>query len=178
MGFRQSVLDLPGWVRSLTSHPIVRDGVEIRLAYDAIAKLAGAETRLGEILHLVQPRNLSEQALTFLSRAAQLYLWGLEPEAVVMCGAALEAAYVERFPDRDMKAIPIERVRGRYTAVQYEDAAVRLQIFSRQQAKMAYDIRRARNDAVHPNSQRESAPTEVLVQTSELLSSLFPPSEA
>lgn len=178
VGTPSELNDLPGFVQILTSHPIVRDGVEIRLAYDALARLGSAESRLDDLLRLITWRNLSQRAEDYLYRATQLYLWGLAPESVVMCSATLEAAYQERFTDLDMFSLQITKKGSSFEAHQYESAAFASNVFSKSQRDLAGQVRNARNSVVHKHPTVDFPAKWALEVTAEILSCLFPPQSA
>jgi hypothetical protein len=98
------------WTASLRDNPVVKHGILIELASEAAdTLLAGAEQRVLFLTELVAQRVMSERARAFLERATRLYLWGFEPECVVMCACSLEAAYPERFSDLDMFGLQIKK---------------------------------------------------------------------
>jgi hypothetical protein len=161
--------------QALQSHPIVKHGIEIDLAFEAAdTLLSGAEERFGDLLQLIANRSLSERAAAFLDRATRLYLWSFEPEAIVMCASVLEAAYPERFTSLDMLRLQIQRKGAEYEAHEYESAAAAAKVFSWEQRKLAETIRRARNDVVHNVPAVALSAKLAITGTAELLSCLFP----
>ncbi|MEA3246748.1 MAG: hypothetical protein U9Q74_11390 [Gemmatimonadota bacterium] len=134
-----------GAALSLTEHPIVIEGIRLRLAFDAIASLPDVDARLDDILPMLDDRRLSPRVEAYIWRAVWLFLWGWEPETVVMCGAAIEAAYRERFSDREMASIGATKDGPSYEPHQYERVAVDLGVLSRSQQVRARKIRTARN---------------------------------
>jgi hypothetical protein len=83
-----------GWVAQLLSnHKIVRDCVQIQLAFEATDSLLGtAEKRFAPLLSLVRELKLAPRAQAYLDRATRLFLWGFDPECILMCRSVLEAA--------------------------------------------------------------------------------------
>lgn len=163
----------------LKANRVVRHGIQIELALEAAdGLLLGAEARFGDLFQLIADRAVSERAAAYLDRATRLYLWGFEPEAIVMCAATLEAAYPERFEDRDMVRLRILKIKDQdeYVPWQYELAAARSKpmVFSSKQRAMAETVRRARNDVVHNAPSVALRAQDALAFTAELLGCLFP----
>ena len=76
--------------------PPVRDAIRISLGWTAVeGLLREAEDRIPVLVELVSERDLSERARSFLDRATRLFLWGFDPECVVMCHGSMEAALAE-----------------------------------------------------------------------------------
>lgn len=159
----------------INEQPIIRDAIKCDLALEATdTLLARAEERAATLVALVANRALSERASAYLDRATRLYLWGFDPETIVMCAAVIEAAYEGRFSDTQMFAWQIKKDGKEYGPNEYEHAAELAGVFSRGQRTAAAAIRRARNDTLHnvPNSALSAK--ESLRTTAELLQRLFP----
>lgn len=87
-------------IRLVHETPIVRDSIRIALGFEAAEELLPrAEGRISDLLTLVAARSVSTRAASFLDRATRLYLWGFDPECVIMCRAVLEAALASRLAD-------------------------------------------------------------------------------
>lgn len=164
-----------GVARTLHSLPIVRDGIRVDLAMQATdVLLCGAERRAGVLISLLAYRQLSERAAAFLDRATRLYLWGFEPEAVVMCASVLEAAYEARFSAEEMFRLQVTRKGLEYEPYEYEQAAIATRVFSLPDKRMAELIRRTRNDTLHNVPNVALAADKALNGTAGLLTKLFP----
>ncbi len=136
--------------------------------------LRGAESRASLLVSLLAYRQLSARAAAFLDRATRLYLWGFEPEAVVMCASVLEAAYETRFSAEEMFRLQVTKKGLEYQPHEYEQAAIGAHVFSLSDKRIAERIRRARNDTLHnvPNVALDAA--KALNATAGLLTKLFP----
>jgi hypothetical protein len=169
------VSDATRLAKVIYAQPMVRHGVRFDLAFQACdVLLAGAEQRAAVLIDLVGSYSLSQRAAAFMDRATRLFLWGFEPEAVVMCASVLEAAYEQRFPPEEMFRLQIRKVAQEFEAYQYEEAAVAAKAFSVNDKQLARSIRRARNDTLHnaPNVALDAE--QVLRATASLLTRLFP----
>jgi CRP-like cAMP-binding protein len=91
------------WLRELLRQkgksPIVQDRIGLDLATDAVHQLHGATDRALKLLGIIHDQGLSGRAAEFISRATRLYIWGFEPESIIMCRAALEGALLLRLED-------------------------------------------------------------------------------
>ena len=174
-GANVSGTELDTLVHALGRFPIVRDCVGFHLAMEAAdLLLGGAEKRVADLIAKMGRRHLGARATAFLDRATRLYLWGFEPECVVMCGAVLEAAYEERFSEQDLRAFGIAQADRECTARDYERAALVSGSFTPAEKKLAASIRRARNDIVHNAPGVGLSASEALDATAQLLDRLFP----
>ena len=178
LGLRDVDEDFAGRVlHAVRSNPIVHHGLQIELASEAADNLlAGAENRFGVLLGLIASRTLSRRAAAYLDRATRLYLWGFEPEAIIMCAAVLEAAYPERFSLADMVRLGVRKNRddSELRPHEYEFAAFSDGVYSKAQRDLAGTIRRARNFVAHTVPVEQLTAQKAIVGTAELLSCLFP----
>lgn len=150
-----------------------RDRLKIALGWEATeGLLATAEERLPALLKLIAGRSLGERARAYLNRATRLFLWGFDPECVVMCHSVLEAALSSQFgPDR-MENLGFERKRD-YRAVELERAAGRANLFEEENMATARVLRRARNDIVHGHPDITMGAEEAINAVASLLDQLF-----
>jgi hypothetical protein len=161
--------------QALHSHRIVAHGIQIDLAMEATdTLLKGAEDRYGDLLGMLAERRLSNRAAAYLDRATRLFLWGFEPETIVMCAAALEAAYEARFTPLDMVQLQITKTGKKFEVYHYERAALASNVYTVAQGALAQRIRESRNDVIHAVPAVALTGHKALVGTSELLSCLFP----
>ncbi len=97
-------------IRELLSYRIVHHRLEFDIAEDVCERLAGVDRRVQNVTILTfvllgyQP---SPTVLKYFQRATTLFLAGYDPEAIIMCGAVLEAALRARFGDELLEIDPI-----------------------------------------------------------------------
>lgn len=164
------------FAQAMSVHPVIDHSIQIELAREAAEELLdGAEKRFAELLELVADRSLNPRTAAYLDRATRLYLWGFEPETVVMAAAAVEAAYDSRFSDVDMIKCQIVKEGERYEPYQYEHAAKTLKVFTPSDAVRARNLRYARNDVVHNVPAVALTGIAALRTAADLLNLLFPP---
>jgi len=101
-------------IKAFYSTHLVRDCVNIRLAFDATGSLLSkAQGRVGDLVAAIGSRDLSKNAADYLDRVTRLYLWGFDPECLVMCRSVIEAALTSRlYPEleKDESAPPLEEL--------------------------------------------------------------------
>jgi Domain of unknown function (DUF4145) len=154
--------------------PLIRDAVSFEVADDAISRGRHSGERLAKLLSLVLDHQLTGRAATYLSRATRLYLFGFEPECLVMCRAALDAALQEVVDYSNSAGVRATRsdLAGRI------DAACRLNLFTPEMQARAHTLRKAGNEAVHllPAFTVEGIgdAMQSIAILSELLAALFP----
>lgn len=96
-------IDETEMVQRLIDLPQVRDRLTISLAYTAVDELLPrAQKRAGNLVALMAARELSPRAAAFLDRATTSYLWGFDPECLVMCRSVLEAAFTTRLEESEV----------------------------------------------------------------------------
>ena len=87
-------------IQALHNSVIVRDSIRIQLGFEVSDELLPqAEQRVAHLVALIASRELSDRAASYLDRATRLYLWGFDPECLVMCRSALEAAIASRLEE-------------------------------------------------------------------------------
>lgn len=94
-------------LRVYSKGPQIIDRLGLEIADEALGQLEGSTRRAVRLISLIRGRGLSARASEYVTRAAKLYVWGLEPECAVMCRSALEAALATRLEEHyDQDASP------------------------------------------------------------------------
>jgi hypothetical protein len=158
---------------------LVRDRFSFEPADDALNMLYNAPDRLRQLISLTLSGTLDQRTTAFLSRIGRLYVYGFEPETLILCRAALDTALQERFPDSNVeKVLGMSRERG-YTLQERIHVAYSVGVFDDVQRSSAHRLRRAGNDAVHvaPGFLVEGVADAfaAIVMLSDLLVALFHP---
>jgi hypothetical protein len=155
-------------------HPIVRDCIEFSLGFEAVDRLLPTATeRVYTLLDLIAHRRLSKRAAAYLDRATRLYLWGFDPECVIMAHAVLEAATAEVITDEKLSELGVKARNKVFSSAQRIAAARELGIFTEEDEAKANALRRARNDTVHLAPGTETNAEEAVRNLARLLSRLF-----
>jgi hypothetical protein len=93
-------------VMDLLGYDYLQRRLEFDVAREVIAALEGVDKRL-RVLFIgfvfLQRARASETAFKYLRQASHMYLAGYRAEVFLMCGAVLEAAMADRFPDEELR---------------------------------------------------------------------------
>lgn len=167
-------------VRRLLSHQIVNHRLEFDLAEDACARLSGVDERvqLATLLTmLLLGYKPSATVLKYFERATTLYLAGYETEAIIMCGAVLEAALRARFSDdlltADGMRPSFKRTRD-FSVGQRLEYEQRHPVLDESHRKRIRDVMSWRNDAVHVQPDLGPNAAQALAHLVLLLPKLLP----
>lgn len=91
----------------LLSYNFVRHRIEFDVARDVSWRLKDLDKRVLVMVLaflLLMHSDPSETAVKYLERRSKLYLTGFSTEAIILCGAVLEAAVATSIPDSILKA--------------------------------------------------------------------------
>ena len=181
-------------LRTMHKQPIVRDCLAISLALEAVdTLLPAAEGRAAELVALIASRQMSHRASAYLERATKLYLWGFDPECVIMCRSVLEAALSSRlatFLAQDEAAPTLDKlvaIAGERGVLPGYKKALNRRRWNADRGSLLEDadnIRRAGNHLIHDLPDLTIAPTAVAdsataVRTlARVLDHLFPEGNA
>jgi len=90
----------------LAKSPLARPDVEFLLLDEGASSIMNAYDRLLTVLPLLLNRPVNRFTENYLSRVAQLHIWGFDSEVHVMCRAVLDSAFQELLPaDRVRSAL-------------------------------------------------------------------------
>jgi hypothetical protein len=124
--------------------------ISIDLAYKVIGKICLGADRVLELFRMVLKTRPSEPTQKFLGRLARCYIWGFEPECVILCRSVLDTAFNNDAVDVDV----CEKHRGKrknneFTLKDRIIAAAEEGIIDDRMKKLAIDINKRGNLAVH-----------------------------
>ena len=83
--------------------PEFEELIESELAKESLAMIASGITRLKDlmfILILIQKVTVPEIPLNYLKRVFRCYIWGLDPECVILCRSVIETAINDKLSDK------------------------------------------------------------------------------
>lgn len=83
--------------------PEFEEFIESELSKESMGMIASGINRLKDlmsILILIQENPVPEIPLNYLKRVFRCYIWGLDPECVILCRSVLDVAVDEKIPDR------------------------------------------------------------------------------
>jgi len=104
--FTQEVALEQKHIVGLAKSPLARPDMELLILDEGASRIMAAYDRLLAILPLLLDKPVNRFTENYLSRVAQLHVWGFEPEVHVMCRAVLDSALQELMPaDRVREAL-------------------------------------------------------------------------
>jgi hypothetical protein len=87
---RETLEILRASLRQAATNALTGQILELTFAKEALERLRGAGTRATRLLGQIQPEHHDKRAADYVRRATTLYMSGFEPEAAIMCRAALD----------------------------------------------------------------------------------------
>ena len=168
----QALTELP----LLFVNAFVGDRIQLSMAYSALHKWTEATKRARFLILLLGKRRLNEVAQGYMRRAAELFLWGFDIEAMVMASCALEEAL-----RRELEDVPLEQYGFTRQPRQHDwdywqliQGAGAIGVFTPAQAKQADEIRLLRNQLLHDIPETQEKAGQVLLTLTQLLAALIP----
>ena len=167
-------------VADLLRYNLVQERLEFAVAEDVLYRLRRLENRLSVATlgySVLLRANPSLTATKYFQRAARLYLAGYEGEVTILCGAVLEAALAERFPDDLLRArgwTPKYAKTGVFAVGQRMKHEREHPIFTDEARAQFWEIVNWRNDAVHVQIDVGPQPERVLILTAAVLGLILP----
>lgn len=131
----------------------------IDLARDAIEnKLIKGTNRLLRLVDLFMQEKPQGQTVDFLRRISRCYIWGFDPECVILCRSALDTAFKDKIHDKICKKYRRPAARYGYTLAQRINAAEKENMISSDRAKKARAVNGVATETVHdqPDITRDS----------------------
>jgi hypothetical protein len=171
----EAQLDYTTAAKFLAGHTVVKDCININLGFEATDSLLhNAEIRAPILLQLLEERRLSNRARAFLDRATRLFLWGFDPETIIMCHAVLDAALESVLTDEQLWAKGFPKKGKWYSSDDRIKGAVAVGLLKPEDGLRAQWLRNLRNSSIHsvPNSDGEAE--KALKTLAHLLEVLFP----
>lgn len=119
----------------------------IDMSWEAIGKIVEGASRIFQLYKLVLSSAPSKSTQQFLGRLSRCYIWGFDPECIILCRAVIDTA----FRDGIAKKICEKHFgkRNRYNLSDRIQAAWNEKIIDEDIAKKARNIKEWGNKAVH-----------------------------
>jgi len=135
---------------------LVWERLLINLANDAVGKIGEGTARMFKLYALVRQIQPSPATQKFLARLGRCYVWGFEPECIMLCRAVLDTAFRDNIADEICEKHCGSRRNRRekicsqgFTLDNRIEAAVRERIIDKKTASLAGKVRIRGNKAVH-----------------------------
>ncbi|MCK4850188.1 MAG: hypothetical protein KAT11_02495 [Phycisphaerae bacterium] len=137
-------------------HEALLEGVEYLVSCELLRIGEDSTERVWKLLLLAQPVSPSSRAASFLKRVSRCYIYGFDPECVVMCRGVLDAEFeAEISTDLCIDVVGARRRRPKinghplFTLNERIIVAEKTDSISKETAKKAHEVRKAGRDVVH-----------------------------
>jgi len=146
----------------------------IELTDDAMGRIGSGAVRMLELSQLLVDANPPQPTLNYLRRISACFIWGFDPECIILCRSALDSAFREKISDEICEKVfgaAEERDFGLLARIR---AAHRTQMISDGTRDTAWRVKYRGDKAVHydPDATRDVKGT--VRDTVEVLKVLFP----
>ncbi len=125
----------------------------INLSREAIRKITDGALRIFKLYNLVLSSSPSKSTQSFLSRLSRCYVWGFEPECIILCRSVVDTAFRDYIDDEICKRQGeySTNSKGEYyfTLSNRIKAAFKEGIIDRRAKDMAFVIKERGDKAVH-----------------------------
>jgi hypothetical protein len=128
---------------------IIWERFVIDMSWDAIGKIREGALRIFKLYELMLKSSPSEATQKFLSRLTRCYVWGFDPECIIMCRAVIDAAFKDRIPNKICKKYFVENDSYDFTLSNRIVAAYKEGIIGKEIRVKAFDVKEQGDDAVH-----------------------------
>lgn len=116
----------------------------IDISWEAIRQIEEGASRIFRLYKLVLRSDPSEPTQKFLSRLSRCFVWGFDPECVILCRAVIDTSFKDAVSDEICK-----KHSHRFTLSGRIQAARKEEIINEDTKNKALDIKDRGNNAVH-----------------------------
>ncbi|MBW8001019.1 MAG: DUF4145 domain-containing protein [Planctomycetes bacterium] len=127
---------------------LVWERFSIDLAWESVEKMTKGARRIFDLYKLVLDAHLSKPTRQFLARLSRCYIWGFEPECVMLCRSVLDTAFRENILD-DICERHCREKHVDFTLSNRIYAAFKEGLIDRNTRTLAQRIKRDGDNAVH-----------------------------
>jgi len=132
---------------------LVWERLHIKVAWDAVSKIKEGADKMLKLYRLVLKDSPSKATQSFLSRLSRCYVWGFDPECIILCRSIIDAAFRDSIDDEICKRQGqySTNSKGEYyfTLSNRIKAAFKEGIIDRRAKDMAFRIKERGDKAVH-----------------------------
>ncbi len=123
----------------------------IKLAWDGVGSIREGALRILKLWGLLVDLQPSERTLSFLQRVGRCFIWGFDPECIIVCRGAMDTAFRDAVSDDVCMSIypdrkPKDREFGLANRIV---AAYKTQLIDKSTKKLAFSVKMRGDEAVH-----------------------------
>jgi hypothetical protein len=141
----------------------------IDMSWEAIEKIREGALRIFKLYKLVLDSVPSEATQKFLSRLTRCYVWGFDPECLIICRAVLDTAFRDRVTDTICEKHINRNNRYEFTISNRIEAAYKAEIIDKETKKKAFNVKTRGDKAVHYQPDIAEDAWETVCQTLDVL---------
>ena len=119
----------------------------INMSWEAIGKIEEGASRIFQLYNLVLSSSPSKSTQQFLGRLSRCYVWGFDPECIILCRAVIDTAF-QKSVDYDICKRHFGKRRN-YDLSDRIQAALNEKMIDEDIAKKARTVKERGNKAVH-----------------------------
>ena len=120
----------------------------IAMSWEAIGKIEEGASRIFQLYKLVLSSDPSESTQKFLSRLSRCFVWGFDPECIILCRAVIDTAFRDTVSDEVCEK-HFGKNRYEFTLSNKIQAAHKERIINDQIKNKAFRIKNRGDKAVH-----------------------------
>ncbi len=130
---------------------LVWEKLAIKMSWEAISRIETATNRMLQLYRLVLQLRLPEPTQQFLARLSRCYVFGFDPECIIMCRSVLDVAFREKVSVKMCEKVLHDKrnPQGSFTVSKRIAAAFKSGSISEPTRKLAIQIKRRGDKAVH-----------------------------
>lgn len=128
---------------------LVWERLSINLSWEALERIKKGTRRALDVYLLTLRERPSQAVQQFLARLGRCYIWGFEPECVMLCRSVIDNAFIEAVDDAMCERHPRKNGRAGFTLADRIRVAFEETIIDSRTRDIADQIRLRGNHAVH-----------------------------
>jgi len=121
----------------------------IDMSEEAIGTIVEGASRIFQLYKLVLCSVPSPRTQQFLGRLSRCYIWGFDPECVILCRAVIDTAFNKKINYKMCKKYPVKRNKSPFSLENRIEVALKEELIDKDIAKKANRVRLRGNIAVH-----------------------------
>jgi len=123
----------------------------IKLAWDGVGSIREGTLRILKLWGLLVDLQPSRSTLSFLQRVGRCFIWGFDPECIIVCRGAIDTAFRDAVSDDVCMSIYPDRKAGdrKFGLANRIVAAYEKKLIDKSTKKLAFGVKNHGDEAVH-----------------------------
>ncbi len=145
----------------------------IKMSWESVSKIQDGANRIFSLYRLVRSCKPSEPTQEFLSRLSRCYVWGFDPECIILCRAVIDNAFRDVISDQMCEKYFGSRYSKSFNLVNRIQAAEKEELIDKSIKDIAHRIRERGNKAIHYQPDITKQVWETICNTVTVLGALY-----